>query len=489
MKPDLIVVGGGMAGLSCAWRLITLGLRPMVLEAVPEAGGNVRSESVDGFLLEKGPHTFLSSADQIFRLVAETGLEDQLVRSRPSASARYIARNGRLHRAPDGLGTFLSTRLLSWRAKLRLAAEPLFTGRGQPGDTAQRFFERRFGPEAARVIAGAFVSGVYAGDLATLSAPAAFPLFWGFEQETGSMIRGVIRHQRKKRAERQALGESAPPRRRGLWSFRRGLGQFSGALADKLGPCFRPACPVDQLVSEDGGFRVTSAGETYHVSQLVLAIPPHEAARLLAGVDRELSDLLAGIPMAPLAVVSLGFRKRLAKLPDGFGFLAPRDEGVCALGVLFPSRVFEGRTPEGGDLLTGYLGGVHDPGALNQDDETLAGLIRADLVGLTGLDNVEPDVVRVVRHQAAIPQLVIGHLERMADVRSRLERLPGLHLAGNYLRGVGIKDAVASGLETAEAVIRQARVEADQDGILHHHTSTLFRRIRDRCHTSNEDTT
>jgi len=105
MKRDLIVVGGGMAGLSCAWRLNGSGLRPVVLEAAPEAGGNVRSESVDGFLLERGPHTFLSSADQIFRLAAEAGLEDQLIRSRPSASARYIARNGRLHRAPDGMGT------------------------------------------------------------------------------------------------------------------------------------------------------------------------------------------------------------------------------------------------------------------------------------------------------------------------------------------------------------------------------------------------
>jgi oxygen-dependent protoporphyrinogen oxidase len=454
MNHDPIIVGGGMAGLSCAWRLTAAGLRPLVLEAAPEAGGNVRSETVEGFRLERGPHTFLSSADQIFGLASEVGLEDQLVQSRPGSSARFIVRDTRLHQAPDGLGTFLSTHLLSWRSKLRLVAEPLFTGRGRSDDSALRFFERRFGPEAARVIAGAFVSGVYAGDPAALSAPAAFPLFWGFEQDRGSMVRGAIRHQRQKKVARLALGDAAPPRRSGLWSFRLGLGQLSAALAGKLGPRFRAGSPVAQLALGRSGFRLAGTGGNVEARQLVLAVPPHEAARLLAGVDPELSDLLAGIPMAPVAVISLGFQERLDSLPDGFGFLAPRGEGVCSLGVLFPSRVFAGRAPLGGDLLTAYMGGMLDSGALDLDDETLAGLVLDDITRLTGR-RAEPCMVRVTRHRTAIPQLVIGHLERMARVKTCLDRLPGLHLAGNYLRGVGIKDAVASGLETAETVLRR----------------------------------
>jgi len=428
---DLIVVGGGMAGLSCAFRLASAGQRPLVLEAASEPGGNVRSRVVEsGHRLERGPHTFLASADQIFDLAIEAGLEDQLAQSRPAASARFIVRDGRLHRAPDGAGTFFSTRLLSWRSKMRLAAEPLFTGRGTPDDTALSFFRRRFGDEAARVIAGAFVSGVYAGDPATLSAPAAFPLFWGFEQDAGGMIRGAIRHQRVKKAERQALGQAVPPKRKGLWSFRKGLGQLSCTLGEKLGPMLRTDSPVDYLGQGEHGY--------------------------LTGIDPELAELLAGIPMAPVAVASLGFRRRLERLPDGFGFLAPREQGVRSLGVLFPSRIFEGRAPDGGDLLTGYLGGMLDPEAMELDDEALAGLVSEDLSRLMGIDQA-PDFINVVRHATAIPQLVVGHLERMEKVRARLERLPGLHLAGNYLRGVGIKDAVASGLETAEAVLKQGR--------------------------------
>jgi len=451
------VVGGGMAGLSCAWRLASKGLRPLVLEAEAVPGGNVRTRSVEGgFRVERGPHTFLASADQIFMLAHELGLEQELVQTRPEAAARFITRGGRLHRAPDGAKTFLRTRLLSRRAKLRLAAEPLFTGRGRPDDTALDFFRRRFGEEAARIIAGAFVSGVYAGDPAALSAPAAFPLFWGFEQEAGGMIRGALRHQKRKKAERDALGDSAPPRRKGLWSFNGGLGQLSGQLAHRLGDAFRPSSPVASLYRGESGFGLECDGTSHRASTVVLAVPPPQAARLLADIDRELADLLAGIPMAPVAVVSLGFRQRLDSLPDGFGFLAPRGEGVRALGVMFPSRLFPGRAPGSRDLLTGYVGGMLDPGALSLDGEELAVIVRDDLRRLTGID-AAPELVRVVRHEAAIPQLVVGHLERLDKIRARLALHPGLHLAGNYLRGVGIKDAVASGLETAGVLLEQAR--------------------------------
>jgi oxygen-dependent protoporphyrinogen oxidase len=138
-------------------------------------------------------------------------------------------------------------------------------------------------------------------------------------------------------------------------------------------------------------------------------------------------------------------------VPDGFGFLVPRGEGIRSLGVLFPSRLFDGRAPEGGDLLAGFVGGMTDPGALDLDDESIAMILFGDLERLCGLAT-RPAFQKVVRYRGAIPQLVLGHLDRMNLVRRRLARLPGLHLAGNYLHGVGMKDAVRSGFEAAEAV-------------------------------------
>jgi oxygen-dependent protoporphyrinogen oxidase len=138
-------------------------------------------------------------------------------------------------------------------------------------------------------------------------------------------------------------------------------------------------------------------------------------------------------------------------VPDGFGFLVPRGEDVRTLGVLFPSRLFHGRAPEGGDLLTAFVGGMTDRDALALDDHELVMIVRSDLERLTGFRRA-PDMVRVARFREAIPQLVVGHLDRISKIRERLATLPGLHLAGNYLKGVGMKDAVASGFEAADAV-------------------------------------
>ena len=155
--------------------------------------------------------------------------------------------------------------------------------------------------------------------------------------------------------------------------------------------------------------------------------------------------------MAPVAVVHLGLRRRAPEVPDGFGFLAPRGEGVRSLGVLFPSRLFDGRTPEGGDLFTGFVGGTLDPAALDLDDAALLEIVRSDLSRLVRRE-VSPDFVRVARFPEAIPQCTLGHLDRLAGIRERLACLRGLVLAGNYLRGVGMKDAVGSGLDAAETV-------------------------------------
>ena len=166
--------------------------------------------------------------------------------------------------------------------------------------------------------------------------------------------------------------------------------------------------------------------------------------------------------MSPVAVVHLGYRERQVAIPEGFGFLVPRGEGVRSLGVLFPSRLFEGRAPDGGDLLAGFVGGMKDPEALDLDDEALAAVVIDDLRDLTGLD-ATPDMVRVLRYRQAIPQLVLGHPDRMERIQARRNQQPGLFLAGNYTLGVGLKDAVRSGLETAsEAVTWLA--PADDEG-------------------------
>ncbi len=457
---DVIVIGGGLAGLACAWRLYRHGVDVVLYERNAVPGGNVRSEEVHGYLLERGPHTVLASAHEVFQLAEEVGAGNDLLASRPAAQARHIARNGRLHAAPSGPVSFLTTGLLSLRSKIELATEPLRTRRGSIDDSAATFFERRFGKEAADVLAGAFISGVYAGDPEQLQAAAAFPLFWGFEVETGSMIRGALKMKRQQKSDRKRLGANAPAKRRGLFSFRRGLGQLSEAVAAALGDRCHLGCGAIQIARTEDGFQVTTESDRVSCRRLVVATPPHEATDLLAGLDQALGETVGQIPMGPVAVVQLGFAERRDEIPESFGFLVPRCEGIRTLGVLFPSRIFEGRTPPGGDLLAGFVGGTTDPGALNLSDEELSDIVRSDLESMTGLD-AAPDLVDVTRWPNAIPQMAHGHMERMAIVERRLHRLPGLVLAGNWLQGVGLKDAVRSGIAAA----RQLLDDSSPDGI------------------------
>jgi oxygen-dependent protoporphyrinogen oxidase len=332
--------------------------------------------------------------------------------------------------------------------------EPLRTGRGDPDDSAARFFERRFGNEAARVLAGAFVSGIYAGDPEKLSAAAAFPLFWRFEKESGGMIRGGLRHMRERRRERRALGAAAPPRRRGLFSLRGGLGTLSRAVADAVGSGLVTGAAVSAVRREGELWRVEAGDIVESAPHLVVAAPPHKASPLLGAVDDRLGAAMGGVRLAPLAVVHMGYVERAKEIPDAFGFLVPRGEGIRTLGVLFPSRMFDDRAPAGGDLLSAYIGGSLDPGALELEDADLLEIVLGDLERLTGFDR-RPDHLKVLRYRAAIPQLEHGHLERMDGLRRILEDLPGLHLAGNYMRGIGLKDAVASGFEAARRIVEE----------------------------------
>jgi oxygen-dependent protoporphyrinogen oxidase len=449
---DAIVVGAGLSGLSCAERLVAAGLDVRVLEARDEPGGNVRTLVRDGYRMERGPHTFMASADDVFAFVEEVSAAHALVGARAAAAVRFIARHGRLHPLFTGPLSFARSRLLGTRGKLALMSEPLRTRRGEPGDTAMAFFERRFGPEAARVLAGSFVSGIYAGDPERLSAPAAFPLFWHFEQRHGGMIRGGARHAlaRRRREGRRRGGV----RRRGLFSLRGGLGTLTRAAGDLLGARLECDAPVRGVSRSGRRWTVEAGGRTYEAGQLVVAVPPGAAAGLLADVDAFLARELEEVVLAPLAVVHAGFARRAPRIPDAFGFLVPREESIRTLGVLFPSRMFDDRAPGDGDLLTGFVGGRKDPGALDLDDAGLRSVVLGDVRRLTGLE-AEPDMVQVLRYERAIPQLELGHLERMDRVRAMVGRLPGLRLAGNYLGGVGMKDAVASGFEAAAHIVEQ----------------------------------
>ena len=443
---DTIVIGGGIAGLTAAWSLRNAGKDVVVLEEQTRAGGNVYTVEADGYRMESGPHSFMGSSENLWNLVEAAGLEERVEPAADVAANRFIYRDGRLVPLPLSATSFLSSRILSFRGKCRLAMEPFVRNGAREDDTAWDFFVRRFGVEAASYIMSPFISGIYAGDIRQLGARAAFPKFWRFEKESGSMIRGALGYLRAKRKRLKAEGKAV---RKGLFSFTGGLGSLTGFLASDLAGSVRTGLAVSALQTVPRGFSVRHAQGETSGRTVVLAAPPHRAAGLLPPDLSDASALLRTIPMAPVALVHWSVRRERLAMPEGFGFLVPRGQGVRVLGTLFPSQLFSGRAPDGLQLMASYYGGMLDPEAASLPDRELAALVAREHNVVLGADPGIPEMVRIMRYSHAIPQLTPDHQERIAAARAAVGRTKGLVLAGNYLTGVGIEHAVESGLAAA----------------------------------------
>ncbi|MBZ0270871.1 protoporphyrinogen oxidase [bacterium] len=435
---DVAIAGGGPAGLAAAWRLRARKI--VVLEAAAHSGGNARGERVDGYLIERGPHTFMGSAEHMFALAEEVGIANELAEAAPEAKARYIYRDGAFHALPASPVSAMTTPLLSLRGKLRVAAEPFIPGRSKPDETVADFFARRLGAEAAEYLAGTFISGIYAGDPTRLGIRAAFPLFHQFEREGGSLIRGAMKYMRAKK-------KSGVATRKGLWGFAAGLGRPFEAIADTLPDgAVRTGAAVKVVRRENDLFVLEGDGFSVRARAAIVAAPPPQASAMIRALDAEAANLLAEIPLPPVAVVHLGGKKTPQTI-EGFGGLVPRRYGIRTLGVVFASCLYPGRAPEGRFLHTQYLGGALDTGILDLTDDDLIALAKADHEKLLGRADI--DFARVVRHPVAIPQLAPDHPERIAELQRLASAHPGLAFAGNYISGVAVNHAVGSGFDAA----------------------------------------
>ncbi len=450
------IVGGGIAGLAVAQALRreSAGHRDLaitVLERAPRAGGNIRTEVVDGFVCEWGPNGFLDNAPATLDLVREVGLQSRLQPSDDRARRRFIFRRGCLHPLPGGPLDFLASGLLSWPGKLRIALEPVARRRPEGDETIHAFATRRIGREAADVLIDSMVSGVFGGDARALSLRACFPKMWQMETDHGGLFRAMFARRRQHpRRNGEAIG--SPLGR--LTSFRGGCEDLVRGLVGALGGVVQTGVEVQGLSRVGGRYRLEIAGRTpLEADAVVLAGGAAVDARLVSGLDPALSAAIGAIPSAPMVVACLGYRAdRLARPLDGFGFLVPRGEGIRTLGVLWDSSVYPGRAPEGHVLLRAMIGGATDPEAVVLDETALLTLVRADLRTTMGLD-LAPDFVRVIRHRTGIPQYTVGHLDRLAHAEARLRAWPGLALAGNGYRGVAINACIADAIPVARQIL------------------------------------
>ena len=457
---NISIVGAGISGLATAQSLLTRNPAADItlFEAGRRVGGKVWTEtSPEGYLCEGGVNGFLDKIPRTLELCREAGVTP--LRADKSAQKRYVYSRGELHKLPEKPPEFLKSRLLSVRGRLRVVLETIAGGTDNPDETLAQFATRRLGREAYERLIDPMASGVFAGDADRLSLKSCFPRINEIETEYGSLIRGLIKLQAK--AKREGRKNTPGPGPGGtLTSFMDGMGVLTDRLAEQLGPRIRLATPVRDIGRDGGRYQLQLDDGSVHESELlILASPAHAQAQMLAGLDPELASLLAEIPYPALSVCCLGYRKeRIGRVLDGFGFLIPSKERRAILGTIVDSNVFAGRVPEDSVLLRSMVGGARTPELALLPDAQLLGKVQSDLKDILGI-GVEPDFIRIFRHDKAIPQYLVGHAARLRTIEEKLQRHPGLVLTGNAFRGVSLNDCVVNAQKTAQAIMPQTQRE------------------------------
>lgn len=442
---DVVVVGGGISGLTAAFHLSRGGLRTAVLEAAERVGGAVETFSGGTWRFEMGPNTVLESNESVSRLIRDAGLDGEKIVAAPSARRRYLYKGRKLVPLPGGPGGFLTTPLFPLGSKLRLLREPWI--RRPPEGTEEsiaQFVRRRLGTAFLDYAVGPFVSGVYAGDPERLSVRWAVPKIHSLEREHGSLIRGGLIQARARR--------KGPAPGGAMISFKEGLEELPRRLAREIGDV-RMGVAAQRIVRVEDGFRVETAAGPVEAARVVLTVPAEAAARLLEKITSGASRPFAEIPYAAVAVVSLGWRREDVGHPlDGFGFLVPRREGLRVLGCLFPSEIFPGRAPAGHVALAAFGGGRTDPEFAAWDDDRIISTVLSELHGPLSLRG-EPAFRLVRRWPRAIPQYEVGHGRFVERTREIEEALPGLRIAGSFVGGVSVPDCIQNGRTVAEGML------------------------------------
>jgi len=472
----LTIIGGGIAGLSAAYYATQHATRNTqqiditLLESDSHWGGKIATDRVsfdDGqFIIEGGPDTFLATKPWGVALCKELGLGERLHGTNPHRKNTYVLNRNRLLPLPDGLAmmipsdvpSILRSQLISWLGKARMGLDFLLPAKSVNGDESLgTFVSRRLGREAYENLIEPLMSGIYAGDGDHLSLASTFPYLRDLELKYGSLARGALQMRK------QSNGKSVQGSRSAFLTPTTGLAEIVEALVESLKSkvTLRLNTRVTRIARSDlrpSTFDLEfKTGETLETDSLILATPAYVSGTLLASFDPELASALRSIPYASTATVSLAYR--LSDVPrelDGYGYVIPRRAGRKALACTWTSTKFPHRAPGGYALIRVFVGRAGQDIPWNKND--LLDLAMEEL-NLTLNIIAEPILSRVFMWDKAMPQYNLGHPEILKHIDAALENHPGLALAGNGYRGIGIPDCIHSGELAVNKIVESRGVE------------------------------
>ena len=330
-----------------------------------------------------------------------------------------------------------------------MAREWWYPARQSKGDeSVAALVERHYGAEMVDRLADPLLAGVYGGEASQLSARAVLPRLVEMESKYGSLGRGMLAA--RKNVSRSQPG---PPI---FSSLKGGMQQLADALVGRLSPeALRENSPVQAVQRQDRGWVVSAGYASDQFDAVIVATPATAAAPLLEIASPELASELRVISYSSSVTVALGFDRDVrATLPAGFGFLVPRSEGKRLLAATFVHNKFPHRAPADRALLRCFLGGSRDEQVLQLPDENILDIVRDELRQILGV-KADPLFARIFRWKGAMAQYTVGHLERLQRIDGLVKQLPGLALAGNGYRGIGVPDCVRSGEAAAQQLLAE----------------------------------
>jgi protoporphyrinogen/coproporphyrinogen III oxidase len=459
----IAIIGGGISGLSAAFELEELrrnasaNVEYVLYETSARLGGVLRTEYIDGCVVEAGPDSFITEKPWAADLSRALGLGDQLIGSNDADRKTYILTKGRLVVMPDGLMFMVPTKILptgfsplfSWKAKLRMTQELFHPPRAVDQDeSVAAFVERHYGAEMVDRLADPLLSGVYGGEAASLSVRAVLPRFAEMERTHGSLGRAMLAARKKTSA---GPRKPAPPL---FTSLKNGMQHLAETLVSRLTPtALLTNAPVQALQREAGSWVVSAGMQSDEFDSVIIALPAPAAAQVLRIVSPELSAELGAIQYSSSITVGLGYDRNVRQsLPPGFGFLVPRSEGKKLLAATFVHNKFPHRAPDDRALLRCFFAGSNAEDVWPLSDDRIVGIVRNELQQILGL-RAEPLFARVYKWKSAMAQYGVGHLDRLERIERIRQQLPGLALAGNAYRGIGVPDCVRSGRDAAKAIV------------------------------------
>jgi protoporphyrinogen/coproporphyrinogen III oxidase len=463
-SPNVMIIGGGITGLTAAYYLQKQlkqdgkNARISVVEQSGSFGGKIHTIERDGFIIEKGPDSFLARKRPVIDLTRELGLEHELRGQNPKAKKTYILHHGKLHRMPPGLvlgiptewTPFMKTGLISPLGKIRAAMDTVLPKREDKSDESLgHFIERRLGKEVLEHIAEPLLAGIYAGDTHALSLQATFPQFKEMEQNKRSLIFGMMANKNKTKAENTDLPLAAQNSM--FLTYKKGLQTLVNALVQALDDAdLRLGESVKAIHRMENRVEVVFVdGHSEVVDGVILTAPAYQAAKLFAQFPA--SEKLNKINYVSVANVIMAFD--LKDIPinmDGSGFLNPRKEARTITAFTWTSAKWLHTAPEGKVLLRCYVGRSGEEDWVNWDDQELVRRVREDIAELMGI-HAEPQFAEITRMPHSMPQYPVGHLDMVAEFRRRLaEAIPGVYVTGAGFHGVGIPDCIRQGKEASQ---------------------------------------